>query len=128
MILVPHADEVEHVAGHLVLVQRSRADCRSILVSVLDNTIWNGHPRRWALRSSMDPSGAELVALMGYRFYCPPHMPHNQCQIWCRQQEIGMDDDLIVRHGLAITLTVIRHEPTEESDIERYSNSTSCGP
>ena len=111
-------DEVEHVAGHLILVQRSRADCRSILVSVLDNTIWNGHPRRWALRSSMDPSGPELVALMGYCFYCPPHMPHNQCQIWCCQQEIGMDDDLIVRHGLAITLTVIRHEPTEESDAQ----------
>ena len=111
-------DEVEHVVGHLILVQRSHADRRSILVSVLDNTIWNGHPRRWALRSSRDPSGAELVALMGYRFYCPPHMPHNQCQIWCRQQEIGMDDDLIVRHGLAITLTVLRHELEEDSDTQ----------
>jgi hypothetical protein len=109
-------DETDPVAGHLILIQRPHEGSRSVLVSVMDNTIWNGYPRRWALRSSVDPSGAELVALMGYRLLCPPHMPLNRCQIWCRRQEIGMDDDLIVRHGLAITLTVVRHEFNDDDE------------
>ena len=101
-------DEPDDIAAHLILLQRPRPDARSLLISVLDNAIWNAHPRRWAIRSSIDPTGYELVALMGYRNLCPPLYDQVQCQIWCRGQEIGYDDRILVRHGLAITLTVLR--------------------
>ena len=101
--------------GHVILLQHAHPHSRSILVSVLDSLIHSGAPRRWALRSTEDPTGMELVALMGYRYLCPPADPQARCQVWCRRQEIGMDDVVIVRHGLALTLTVLR--PSADPEI-----------
>ena len=84
-------DEHDDVATHLILLQRSRPDTRSLLISVLDNTIWNAFPRRWALRGSSDPTGGELIALMGYHHICSDDAV--QCRIWCHGQEIGYDEE-----------------------------------
>ena len=101
-------DDDPHLAGHAIVIQRPLADAKSILVSVLDNAIWNGAPRRWAIRSSADPTGHEIVALMGYRLLCPPHVPTTICQLWCRRRELPLHDRLLVRHGLALTVTILR--------------------
>ena len=49
-------DETDHVAAHLILLQRPFHDARSILVSVMDNYIWNGIPRRWAIINYARPT------------------------------------------------------------------------
>eukprot|EP00435_Cladocopium_sp_Y103_P055375 s605_g18.t1 len=113
-------DEVDPVAVHLIVIQRPLEAARGVLVSVMDNAIWNGVPRRWALRSSLDPTGLELVALMGYLQLCPPFVLQTECRVWCRGQEIGMEDRVMVRHGLALTVTVLRQfdDPNDLEDDE----------
>ena len=49
-------DETDHVAAHLILLQRPFHDARTILVSVMDNYIWNGIPRRWAIINYARPT------------------------------------------------------------------------
>lgn len=109
-------EETDQVAMHIIIVQQPLDDCRSILASVLDNTIWNGLPRRWALRSSLDPTGLETVALMGYRYLCPPHVMTTQCRLWCRNREIALDERYLTQHGLALTLRVQRHDSDSADD------------
>eukprot|EP00435_Cladocopium_sp_Y103_P074137 s70_g47.t1 len=109
-------EEADDVAGHLILLQRPMPEARSVVVTVLDSDIWNGLPRRWALRSSADPTGDELIALMGYRLLCPPHVPTTECRVWCRGHEIGMDDRLITRNGMALTVTIHRHHAGDDDD------------
>eukprot|EP00435_Cladocopium_sp_Y103_P023577 s1134_g5.t1 len=38
--------EVDPVAAHIILLQRPLADARSTLISVFDDAVWHGHPRR----------------------------------------------------------------------------------
>ena len=108
-------DESVQIGAHVLLLQHAHPDARSILMSVLDSHIHSAAPRRWALRSSADPSGLELVALMGYRRLCPPADLASHCQVWCRRREIGLDEVVLVRHGLALTLTVLRSPPLAET-------------
>ena len=74
-------EETDLVALHLILLQHPFHNARSILDSVKDDAIWNSIPRRWALRSSVDPTGQEIIALMGYMQLCPPHVMSSQ---WSR--------------------------------------------
>ena len=108
VIVDPDPVDSEPTGAHVLLIQHPHQDARSIVVSVLDSAAPSGAPRGWALRSSIDPSGLEVLALMGYRLLCPPHEPAAQCQVWCRRQEIGHMDVVLVRDGLALTVTVLR--------------------
>eukprot|EP00435_Cladocopium_sp_Y103_P019115 s4248_g4.t1 len=109
-------EEADEIAAHLILLQRPLPEARSVVITVLDSAIWNGLPRRWALRSSADPTGDELIALMGYRLLCPPPVPTTECRVWCRGHEIGMDDWLATRHGMSLTITI--HRAVEADDDE----------
>ena len=77
-------------------------------MSVSDNTIWNGFPRRWVLRSSIDPTGIELIALMGYRQLSPPEDTTAQCHILLQQRAIALYERIFVHNGLALEMTVRR--------------------
>ena len=78
-----------------------------------DDAIWNSILRRWALRSSVDPTGQEIIALMGYMQLCPPHVMSSQCRVWYDHLEVGQEERIIMRHGMAITMTVQRDIPQE---------------
>ena len=118
-------DDDPQIAGHLIIIQRPAPDACSIFVSVMDNAIWNGAPRRWALRSSSDPTGYELTALMGYRFLCPPHVPTTNCQLWYRHRDLPLDDRLLVRHGMALTITILR-EIYDDHDAVNFLQRSSA--
>ena len=63
---------------------------------------------------------------MGYYQLCPPNVTATQCQIWCRGREIGLDDRLLTRHGMALTLTVLRDsiEEIATSLLQRAASIT----
>eukprot|EP00435_Cladocopium_sp_Y103_P051465 s2317_g16.t1 len=106
--------ELDPIAAHLILLQRPLEDTSSVLISVFDDTIWNGYPRRWAIRCAQDPTGLEIVALMGYRFLCPPQISNAQCHVICRQVNIGMQERFLTNHGLSIDLRVLRRHVTAD--------------
>eukprot|EP00435_Cladocopium_sp_Y103_P072923 s200_g41.t2 len=106
--------EHDQIAAHLILVQRPQEDMHSVLISVSDDTIWNGYPRRWAIRCTSDPTGLEIVALMGYRLLCPPQIPDAQCFVICRQARIGMQERFLTNHGLSIDMQVFRRHVAAE--------------
>ena len=60
------------------------------------------------LRSSIDPTGLELVALMGYRWLCPPEDRSAQCWIHHRQRPVDLQERTLVQHGSTLTLVVRR--------------------
>eukprot|EP00435_Cladocopium_sp_Y103_P071791 s39_g38.t1 len=100
--------EIDPIAAHLILLQNPLEDASSVLITVFDDAVWNGHPRRWALRTSVDPTGLEILALMGYRFLCPPQVPAATCQVWCRGQAIGMYERFLTQHGLSLDVHILR--------------------
>ena len=45
---------------------------------------------------------------MGYRLLCPPHVLDTVCQLWYRHRELPLPERLLVRHGMALTITITR--------------------
>eukprot|EP00435_Cladocopium_sp_Y103_P014993 s3001_g3.t1 len=120
-------DELDSVVAHLIILQRPMEDSKSVLVTVFDDAVWNNLPRRWALRTSVDPTGLEIVALMGYRFLCPPQTSNADCQVWCQGRAIGMQERFLTYHGLSLDLRVYRQDlNTVEATCERLTDRQ-CG-
>eukprot|EP00435_Cladocopium_sp_Y103_P009314 s83_g2.t1 len=125
-------DEVDLIVAHLIVLQRPMEDAKSVLVTVFDDAIWNNYPRRWALRASVDPTGLEIVALMGYRFLCPPQTTDAACHVWCQGQLIDMHERFLTHHGLSLDLRVVRQDiPEDAAACERLTDSAvahACRP
>ena len=122
ILVAPSPREIDpQVAAHVILLQRPYPDAASIMVSVSDNLVLNGQPRRWVLRSSRDPTGLELVALMGYRQLCPPEDTTAYCHLRFRRQTIDLYERVLVRHGVAFVLEVHRLGNAPHPDHEDLS-------
>ena len=53
---------------------------------------------------------------MGYRLLCPPHVLDTVCQLWYRHRELPLPERLLVRHGMALTVTILRRVQGEDDD------------
>ena len=94
--------------SQVLLVQRADDQQRTIVLSIYDAAYDNGQahshavvvPHRVDLRASIEI--ADFVE------HCPPIAPANDCQLWYGSLLIPAHQQIIVRHGFALRLTVRR--------------------
>lgn len=93
------------IAGHVILVQHNSVEWSSLLVSVFDPAINNGHPFRMVHSFHERLFLQEVVVRIGYNVDCEHHA---QCSFRIRGQHFQNSDQVRASDGDAIDLTVDR--------------------
>eukprot|EP00435_Cladocopium_sp_Y103_P042425 s1518_g11.t1 len=98
----------ERICAHVLLVQDPHADFKSVLVSIFDDAIASGTPRRWALMLPNTLHRQQLIDIMGYGSFCLPRSLGATCSLWHGDQEVLDQGVFVTTHGMSLALMVQR--------------------
>lgn len=119
-LVTPHPiDDRTEAIAHIVLLQRPNAMLKTTVVSVLDDAINGGEPRRWALPLPNQVDKANVIRFIGYESYCPPVWPRAICSVWYGDEEIVQP--FALSHGFSLNVFVQRqgfHSWSSDSGLQ----------
>lgn len=94
--------------AQIILVQNAADQHCSIVLSIYDSAYDDGWPHSHAVVTSNRASLQTIIELADFSEFCPPVAPANACSLWFGGIPILMHQQLALRHGYALRLTVER--------------------
>ena len=108
-IVHPTPEDADQTAfSQVLLVQRADDQQRTIVLSIYDAAYDNGQAHSHAVVVPHRVDLRSTIGIADFTEHCPPIAPANDCQLWFGSLLIPSHQQIIVRHGYALRLTVRR--------------------
>ena len=107
---IPEDSDV-NVVGHLLLVQRPAPFQRSVIVSVHDNDYDQGRAHSMGIVSGDFVDLQSIQTFLEANDDCPPEVMFNVCDLWIGDRQLGIREQVQVRHGQTLRFCIQRRDP-----------------